>query len=74
MEGTTKKKSQWPAKSQGYQLLGPIGQGSYGLVWAAKCIDPESSHNNMEVAIKIVDLEHFQDENMDDIRKEINIM
>jgi serine/threonine protein kinase len=26
------------------------------------------------VAIKIVDLEHFQDGNMDDIRKEINIM
>ena len=26
------------------------------------------------MAIKIVDLEHFQDGNMDDIRKEINIM
>jgi len=38
------------------------------------CIDPNSAHNGSIVAIKIVDLEHFQDGNMDDIRKEINIM
>lgn len=38
------------------------------------CIDQSSPHQGQDVAIKIVDLEHFQDGNMDDIRKEINIM
>ena len=33
-----------------------------------------SPHYGKTVAIKIIDLEHFEDGNMDDIRKEINIM
>lgn len=65
---------QWPAKASGYKLIGPVGQGSFGLVWKAMCTDTSSPRNGSEVAIKIVDLEHFQDGNMDDIRKEINIM
>ena len=32
MEGT---KYEWPAKASGYKLIGPIGQGSFGLVWKA---------------------------------------
>ena len=62
---------QWPAKASGYKLVGPIGQGSFGLVWKATCTQTESPHCGEEVAIKIVDLEHFQDGNMDDIRREI---
>jgi serine/threonine protein kinase len=49
----------WPAVATGYELDGPIGQGSYGLVWKAVCKDKNSQNNNKEVAIKIVDLELF---------------
>ena len=52
----------------------PVGQGSFGLVWKAKNIDNQSPNYKKYVAIKIVDLEHFQDGNLADIRKEINIM
>jgi hypothetical protein len=31
--------SSWPAFAQGYQLITPIGSGSFGLVWKAKCVD-----------------------------------
>ena len=72
MEGI--KQGDWPDKACGYKLIGPIGQGSFGLVWKAECISEESPHKGKTVAVKIVDLEHFQDGNMDDIRKEINIM
>ena len=50
---------QWPAKAEGYKLLAPVGQGAYGLVWKAKCIDPGSTKKDAIVAIKIIDLEHF---------------
>ena len=65
---------QWPTKSTGYKLICAIGQGSFGLVWKAQCVDSTSPNKNKTIAIKIVDLEHFQDENLVDIRKEINIM
>ena len=68
------QQQQWPTKSTGYKLLGPIGQGSFGLVWNARCIDETSPHNNQVIAIKIIDLELFMDGSMDDIRREINIM
>ena len=32
----------WPTKSSGYELINPIGQGSFGLVWLAKCCDENS--------------------------------
>ena len=51
--------TQWPVESSGYILIGPDGQGSFGLVWNAKCIDSTSEHNNSHVAIKIIDLENF---------------
>ena len=62
---------QWPAKANGYRLDGPIGQGSFGLVWKAVCIDQSSPHRGQVVAVKIVDLEHYQDGNMEDVRREI---
>ena len=72
METLPKEYAQvWPSSAAGYTLKGPIGQGSYGLVWSATCNDFVSPHHGAEVAIKIVDLELFQDGNMDDIRKEI---
>ena len=71
---TNQHQQQWPAKATGYKLEGPVGQGSFGLVWKAKNIDKNSPNVGKFVAIKIVDLEHFQDGNLADIRKEINIM
>lgn len=50
---------EWPVKTSGYELIGPVGQGSYGLVWKSKCIDPESPHNQQMCAIKIVNMELF---------------
>jgi hypothetical protein len=47
----------WIAKAKAYQLLTPIGMGSFGLVWKAKCI--EGVNNGKDVAIKVVDLEQF---------------
>lgn len=43
-------------------------------MWKALNIDETSVNVGKYVAIKIVDLEHFQDGNLADIRKEINIM
>ena len=51
-------------ESKDYILIGPVGQGSFGLVWNAKCIDINSEHNGLHVAIKIIDLENFGDDNM----------
>jgi serine/threonine protein kinase len=50
----------------------PIGIGSFGLVWKAET--KEGKHAGKDVAIKIVDLEQFQDNSIDEIRKEISIM
>ena len=47
----------WMAKAKSYQLLTPIGMGSFGLVWKAKCI--EGDNQGKDVAIKVVDLEQF---------------
>ena len=71
MEG---KSYEWPVKATGYKLLGPIGQGSFGLVWKAQNLDANSPHKGKHCAIKIVNMELFEDDSMDDIRKEINIM
>ena len=32
----------WPVKSTGYELKGPVGQGSFGLVWRAVVVDTNS--------------------------------
>lgn len=38
------------------------------------CTEASSPHRGQVVAIKIVDLEHFQDGSMEDVRREIQIM
>jgi serine/threonine protein kinase len=50
--------------------------GSFGLVWKAKCTLTQSSlgESEQEVAIKIIDLEQFHDNSIEEIRKEISIM
>ena len=60
------------AKASAYKLTIPIGMGSFGLVWKADVL--EGAHRGKSVAIKIVDLEQFEDNNIDEIRKEIAIM
>jgi serine/threonine protein kinase len=45
----------WPANASSYKLHTPIGQGSFGLVWKAECL--EGPHKKQNVAIKIIDLE-----------------
>ena len=62
----------WPAKASSYKLTIPIGMGSFGIVWKADVI--EGAHSKKSVAIKIIDLEQFMDNSIDDIRKEIAIM
>lgn len=46
--------------------------GTFGLVWKADVL--EGSHRGHHVAIKIVDLEQFEDNSIDEIRKEIAVM
>ena len=46
--------------------------GSFGIVWKAQC--NEGPHKTQEVAIKVVNLEQFQDNSIEEIRKEILIM
>lgn len=62
----------WPAKASGFKLTVPIGIGSFGLVWKAET--KEGKHEGKDVAIKIIDLEQFQDSSIDEMRKEISIM
>lgn len=64
----------WPASASGYELIAPIGQGAQGLIWKGICRDPNFSNHNKECAIKMMNLKLFQDGNMQDIRKEIQIM
>ena len=63
---------EWPAKASFYRLAIPIGMGSFGLVWKAEVI--KEGWQGRNVAIKIIDLEQFQDNSIDEIRKEISIM
>lgn len=65
-------KTGWPAKAEQYKLLTPIGMGSFGIVWKAEC--NYGPHARQQVAIKIIDLEQFVDNSIDEIRKEISIM
>ena len=46
--------------------------GTFGLVWKADVL--EGAHRGQHVAIKIVDLEQFEDNSIDEMRKEIAIM
>ena len=46
-----------------------VGDGSYGLVWQAECL--EGTHAGTKVAIKIIDLEQFRETSLQDLHKEI---
>jgi serine/threonine protein kinase len=46
--------------------------GTFGLVWKADVL--EGPHRGHNVAVKIVDLEQFEDNSIDDMRKEIAVM
>jgi serine/threonine protein kinase len=46
--------------------------GTFGLVWKADVID--GPHRGEHVAVKVVDLEQFEDNSIDDMRKEIAVM
>lgn len=62
----------WVAKASAYKLTIPIGMGTFGLVWKADVLD--GANRGEHVAIKIVDLEQFEDTSMDEMRKEIAVM
>lgn len=64
--------AQWLARADSYALKIPIGMGTFGLVWKADVLD--GPHRGQSVAIKIVDLEQFEDNNIDEMRKEIAVM
>lgn len=57
--------SQFPSSADGYTLVELIGKGmSNNEVWRALV----SSRNNEEVAVKIIDLEEYSQENLESIR------
>ena len=63
---------EWPSQADSYKMNYPIGVGACGLVWWATVI--EGDHADEEVAFKIIDLDKFEDFNIDEVKKEINIM
>lgn len=58
--------------ARGYQLGSPIGFGAFGYVNVATVT--KGPHKCERVAIKSIDLEQFPDSNLEEIRKEIQIM
>jgi len=48
------RESQWPLTSKSYKLDGPIGSGTYGLVWRSHVFDKSCKHHEQKVAIKII--------------------
>lgn len=64
--------SQWPNSGASYDLDTPIGFGAFGLVW--KAVVNCGAHAGSAVAIKIIDLDQYPDNSIDEIRKEIAIM
>ena len=64
--------SDWPSSTESYQLNYTIGLGAWGLVWNATVLEGE--HSNEDVAIKIIDLDKFEDFSIDELKKEINVM
>jgi serine/threonine-protein kinase OSR1/STK39 len=62
----------WLPQAAAYSLDTVIGFGSFGLVWKSTCLT--GFHKEKKVAIKIIDLEHFPSDSIQDIRREISIM
>ncbi len=66
------KSEPWLPLASAYSLDTVIGIGSFGLVWKSTCIT--GIHKGKTIAIKIIDLEHFPSDSIQDIRREISIM
>ena len=64
--------SQWPNSGASYDLDTPIGFGAFGLVW--KAVVNCGAHAGSAVAIKIIDLDQYPDNSIDEIRKEYTIV
>lgn len=64
-------KFSWPSTSKAYQLEFPIGYGAFGTVYLAFVL--QGPQMNSKVAIKVIDLDQFPDESIEEIRKEIKI-
>lgn len=62
----------FPQSEAGYSLEFPLGKGSFGLVWYAQIL--EGDYKGQGVAIKILDLEQYEDGDLQEIRKEITAM
>lgn len=59
------EEAQYPNSADGYVLVELIGKGMFGNeVWKASV----PSHSNEEVAIKIIDLEEYSQDNLESIR------
>lgn len=66
MEDETKES--YPPDPERYILRAEIGRGAFATVYLASCLD-----NNVDVAIKILDLDEL-DTSWEEIRKEISLM
>jgi serine/threonine protein kinase len=51
-----------------------VGLGSYGLCWKGHCFDPESKHHMADVAIKIIEMNQFDKDEISGLRSEISII
>ena len=69
---TANASHQYPCRSNGYKLEMVVGGGSFGLVW--KSIVLTGDHTGEIVAIKIIDLDQFEDMSLAEMRKEIAVM
>jgi serine/threonine protein kinase len=64
--------AEWPRNANSYERIRPIGYGAFGTVYSAAVLT--GPRLGQKVAIKQIDLEQFPDSNLEEIRKEIQIM
>ena len=62
----------WPHEASSYKLEYVIGMGSFGIVWRAQVVNGD--HAGQTVAVKVIDLDQFEDFQMADLRKESYMM
>lgn len=63
---------EWPSIPKAYELITPLGLGTFGIVWKAKVL--EGSFINSLVAIKILDLEKCTDYKIEEIRRKMLLL
>lgn len=64
---------EFPRKAEEYELHDVIGFGAYATVYRAY-VRREGRHNGVEVAVKIIDLEQFEDSALGEIHNELQVM